>query len=186
MRKLLLRFPSFRAAGVHGLLLAALLAGCASMSPEQCLQADWYERGRLDGTFGEPETRLDAHRKACAEVGVVPDAALWRQGWLETVRRYCTPGHAWTIGTEGRSYQGACRDFDEPEFLRWYRAGKDVYKTRSERDARQREIEQAEKDLQKAKSPEERKQLRERIRRLDEEQARLRRLLEAQMSGAPQ
>ncbi len=162
-----------------------LLGGCASMSEEQCRRADWAERGRQDGSRGEPEGRIEAHREACAKAGVAPDVARWRQGWLEGVRNYCTPRWAWQIGTEGRSYQGACRNFDEAVFLRWYRAGQDVRKTRSEREERQREIEQAEKDLKKAQKDEERRALRARIRRLDEEQARLRRLLEAQMSGAP-
>lgn len=163
----------------------ALLAGCESMSEGQCQRADWYERGRFDGSMGEPEGRLQAHRQACAKVGIAPDEVRWRQGWVEAVRSYCTPRWAWQIGTENRSYRGACRDFDEAGFLRWYHAGKDVYKTRSERDERLREIERLEKDLQKAQKEEERRALRQRIRRLDEEQARLRRLLDAQMGGAP-
>jgi dephospho-CoA kinase len=60
-----------------------------------------------------------------------------------------------------------------------------VHKTRSEREATQREIERLEKDLQKAQKDEDRRALRERIRRLDAEQARLRRLLDALMTGAP-
>lgn len=163
----------------------ALLAGCETMSEDQCRRADWYQRGQRDGNQGEPERHIEAHRKACAKAGVVPDETRWRQGWREGVRGYCTPRWAWQIGTENRSYHGACRDFDEAVFLRWYNAGKDVHKTKSEREARQREIERLEKDLQKAQKDEERRALRERIRRLDEEQARLRRLLDAQMTGAP-
>jgi hypothetical protein len=164
---------------------AALLAGCESMSERQCQRADWYERGRFDGNMGEPESRLQDHRQACAKAGIVPDEVRWRQGWVEAVRGYCTPRWAWQMGTENRSYKGACRDFDEAVFLRWYQAGKDVYKTTSERDEKQREIERLEKELQKAQKEEDRRALRQRIRRLDEEQARLRRLLDAQMSGAP-
>lgn len=167
------------------LTLVALLAGCESMSEGQCQRTDWYQRGQFDGNMGEPEARLEAHRQACAKAGIVPDAARWRQGWLEAIRGYCTPRWAWQIGTENRSYRGACRDFDEAVFLRWYNAGKDVHKTKSEREARQREIERLEKDLQKAQKDDERRALRERIRRLDEEQGRLRRLLDAQLTGAP-
>ena len=177
----------FRAPHSAAAALAVLLAlaGCESMSEGQCQRADWYERGRFDGNMGEPEGRLQAHRQACAKAGITPDEMRWRQGWVEAVRGYCTPRWAWQIGTENRSYKGACRDFDEAVFLRWYQAGKDVHKTRSEREATQREIERLEKELQKAQKDEERRALRERIRRLDAEQARLRRLLDALMTGAP-
>lgn len=167
------------------LAAAGMLAGCATMSEDQCRKTDWYQRGVRDGNQGEPERHLDAHRQACAKAGVAPDETRWRQGWREGVRGYCTPRWAWQIGTENRSYRGACRDVDEAVFLRWYQAGKDVHKTKSERDEKQREIERLEKDLQKAQKDDERRALRERIRRLDEEQARLRRLLDAQMTGAP-
>lgn len=167
------------------LLPALLLVGCETMTEDQCRKADWAERGRADGRGGEPESHLDAHRRACAKAGVTPDERRWRQGWAEGARDFCVPRVAWQRGLDNRSYHGSCRDFDEAVWLRWYRAGKDAHATRSERDARRAEIERAEKELEKAQREDERKALREKIRRLDIEQARLRRLLDAQMSGAP-
>lgn len=167
------------------LALCAALAGCETMSEDQCRKADWAERGRADGRSGEPENHLDAHRKACAKAGVTPDDRRWRQGWVEGVKTYCVPASAWRAGLANRSYHGACRDFDEAVFLRWHRLGLDAYKTKSERDSKQREIEKLEEQLKKAEKDDERKALREKIRQLDSEQARLRRLLDTQMSGAP-
>jgi len=166
-------------------ILGSLLAGCESMSEDQCRRADWYERGREDGRTGEPDSYVDAHHKACAKVGVVPDDRRWRQGWTEGARSYCVPRMAWQRGLDNGSYQGACRDFDEANWLAWYRAGQDAHKTRSEREAREREIDKLEEQLKKADKEDDRKALRERIRQLDVEQARLRRLLEAQLGGAP-
>ena len=81
--------------GPSGRLLAAVaafaLAGCASMSPEECRVADWAEQGYKDGRSGLTPTRITEHRKACAEVGVVPDAQRYRQGWDRGVQEYCTP-----------------------------------------------------------------------------------------------
>lgn len=167
------------------LTLGLALAGCETMSEDQCRKADWAERGRSDGRNGEPESHIDAHRKACAKANVLPDDRRWRQGWAEGVRSYCTPQVAWQRGIDNRSYHGACRDFDESLFLRWHRAGQDVYKTRSEREAKQREINKLEEQLKKAQKEDERKALRDQIRQLDSDQARLRRLFDAQMSGAP-
>jgi major membrane immunogen (membrane-anchored lipoprotein) len=167
------------------LTLGSLLAGCESMSEDQCRRADWHQRGRDDGRTGEPDGYIDSHHKACAKAGVVPDARLWRQGWAEGIRSYCVPHVAWQRGLDNGNYQGACRDFDEASWLAWYRAGKDAHKTRSERDSRQREIGKLEEQLKKSEKEDERKTLREKIRQLDIEQARLRRLLDAQISGAP-
>lgn len=161
------------------------LSGCESMSEDQCRKADWLERGRSDGREGESEARIEAHRKACAKAGIAPDERRWRQGWAEGVRSFCVPREAWRHGLAGRSYSGACRDFDEAVWMRWYRAGKDAHATRSERDAKKREIDKAEEQLKKAEKEDERKALREKIRQLDAEHLRLRRLLEAQMSGEP-
>src|SRR5690606_13231192 len=57
-----------------GVLLA--LSGCASMTPEECLHADWYEKGMQDGLRGQPRAYVEDHREACGKVGVVPNAAL--------------------------------------------------------------------------------------------------------------
>ena len=165
--------------------VAALLAGCETMTESQCRTADWLERGRSDGSRGEPESQLDAHRRACAKAGITPDERRWRQGWVDGARSFCVPAAAWRHGLDNRSYHGSCRDFDEAIWLRWYRAGKDAYATRSERDAKRREIDKAEEQLKKAEKEEERKALREKIRQLDGEQARLRRLLDMQMGAAP-
>lgn len=167
------------------LALCVALAGCETMSEDQCRNADWSERGRADGRNGEAESHIEAHRKACAKANVTPDDRRWRQGWVEGVRTYCVPAVAWRAGLANRSYRGACRDFDEAVFLRWHRLGLDAYKTRSERDGKQREIEKLEEQLKKAEKEDERKALREKIRQLDSEQARLRRLLDTQMGGAP-
>lgn len=167
------------------LMLAGSLVACETLSEDQCRKADWAERGRLDGRNGEPEAFLEAHRRACAKAGITPDDRRWRQGWADGAREFCVPRVAWQRGLDNRGYSGSCRDFDEAVWLRWYRAGKDAHATRSEREAKQREIAQAEEQLKKADKEDLRKALRERIRQLDAEQARLRRLLELQLRAAP-
>lgn len=167
-------------------LLAAIgLAGCASMTEDQCRRADWFERGRRDGGQGEPSTYIDAHRQACAKAGVLPDGTRWLAGWQDGVRGYCTPRSAWDSGAANRSYQGACRDLDEAAWLRWYRSGQDLYRTRRERDTARSEIDKLERQLKKAEKDDERKQLREQIHKLDVEHARLRRLAQTLESAAP-
>lgn len=163
----------------------ALLVGCVSMTPDDCRFADWYQRGLSDGRDGRSDDRIDDHRRACAKAGIGVDVELWRRGWGEGVRSFCVPRVAWQQGLNNRSYSGACRHLDDAEWRRWYRLGQDAYNTKSERDARQREIDKLEDQLKKSQKDDERKSLREKIKQLDQERARLRRLLEQQMRAEP-
>jgi hypothetical protein len=163
----------------------ALLAACASMSDDQCRRADWLEQGRRDGRAGESPYRIDAHAKACGKLGITPDAQRWQAGWREGVVAYCTPQVAWALGARNGSYEGACRDRDEAMFQRWQRSGQDLFRTRQQRDTNRTEINKLEEQLKKASTDEERKVIRDKIRQIDSEQARLRRLIDTLESAAP-
>lgn len=166
-------------------LAATVLAGCATLTEDQCRQVDWKDLGRRDGTQGQSPDRVADHAKACAKAGIRPDEAMWRAGWREGVASYCTPKVAWSEGSRNQSYQGACRDLDEAGFLRWHRSGQDLYRTRTERERARSEIDRLEAQLKKAEKDDERKTLRERIRGLDVEHARLRRLQDTLEAAAP-
>ena len=59
------------------LVLLAALGGCASLSKNECLNANWEDIGIRDGANGRPEEYLIQHSKACAKVGVTPDRGAW-------------------------------------------------------------------------------------------------------------
>ena len=42
--------------------MAYALSGCATMSPEECLQANWEEVGYHDAVEGYPVSRDSEHR----------------------------------------------------------------------------------------------------------------------------
>ncbi|WJJ94752.1 DUF2799 domain-containing protein [Neopusillimonas aromaticivorans] len=71
--------------------VALALSGCASMTPEECRTANWYEQGQRDGSRGQPRSYIEEHREACMKVGVTPDAGLWEKGapkaYANTARR---------------------------------------------------------------------------------------------------
>lgn len=161
------------------LLFAILVAGCASMSQDQCRHADWTERGQRDGREGYKLSRIDEHREACAKVGVSPDSARWQWGYSAGIREYCAPNSAWNAGLANRYYAGSCALHDEDGFLRYYRAGQALHRARQEFNRNQSDIERLEAELKKADKDEERKRLREHIGRLDRERQALRRQLEA-------
>ena len=112
---------------IYGLLsLSGLLAGCATLSQEECRRGDWYGIGRRDAYQGYPDSRLDEHRKACAEYRVIPDAAAYAQGYRAGLQDFCTPARGFQYGRQGGYYQNNCPPALEPGFLNQYRLGREL------------------------------------------------------------
>jgi hypothetical protein len=123
-----------RYGALHALpaLLVGLLAlsGCASLSAEECLAADWYTIGVEDGSRGQSVSRIGAHRKACAEVGVQPDMVRYNEGRAFGLQSFCTRERGYAEGENGRNYSGVCPRHLEPMFMQGYLAGQDRYRTK--------------------------------------------------------
>jgi hypothetical protein len=109
------------------LFLVALLSGCATMSKEECKQADWYLKGVEDATKGFPLDRVVEHGKACARVNIVPDMKDYREGHAKGARLYCVPEKGYSEGRNGAPYNGICPVELEPKFLRAYGDGQELY-----------------------------------------------------------
>lgn len=148
-------------------LLAATLSGCASMTPEECLTANWHEQGLRDGMNGEPRAYIEEHRKACSKVGVVPDARQYELGRAEGIRQYCTPQNGREQGRRGRSYQRSCPPELEGPFLEEYRAGRRVYDAEKRVEWLVSEQRTKESELSRAKDDETRERIRRKLRDLD-------------------
>lgn len=148
--------------------VAVALSGCASMTPEECRTADWYERGMYDGLQGEPRAYIEEHRAVCAKAGVKTDVSLWQKGRMVGIRQYCQPDNAEALGLKGRTYQsGACPPEMESAFLQRYRAGKRVYDAEQRVQQLVREQRAKERDLENAREDHVRKRLRQELRDLD-------------------
>lgn len=107
--------------------LLALLSGCATMSKEECKQADWYLKGVDDATHGFALDRVVEHGKACARINIVPDMKDYREGHAKGARLYCVPEKGYSEGRGGSAYNGICPVELEPKFLRAYRDGQELY-----------------------------------------------------------
>ncbi|MFB6348450.1 DUF2799 domain-containing protein [Moraxella sp. ZJ142] len=83
------------------LAVMGMVAGCATMTANECRSADWYAVGVKDGNRGESWQRLMQHGKACAKVGIVPDEAAWERGRDAGLVQYCTPSNAYYKGLSG-------------------------------------------------------------------------------------
>lgn len=115
------------------LAAAALLglAGCASMSADECAMSDWRTIGYEDGARGYTSDRLGQHRKACAKHGVAPDFDEYRAGRDDGLREFCQPTRGFNLGASGGHYNGVCASDQEPYFLDAYRSGQHLHALRS-------------------------------------------------------
>jgi hypothetical protein len=122
-------------------LLVASLHGCASLSKNECLSANWEDIGRRDGRNGNAEDRLMDHTTACAKVGVTPDRDAWLRGRDQGLESYCQPRNGFRIGEYGGGYiTGVCRDFDESTFVDAWRDGREIYRISSAINSADNEI----------------------------------------------
>lgn len=108
-----------------------LVQGCATMSEDECMTGDWHAIGFEDGARGYTADRIGQYRKDCADHGVRPDLAAYRQGREEGLRDFCTPQNGYNMGSSGRSYAGVCPSDLEYDFSAAYADGRRLHDLRS-------------------------------------------------------
>lgn len=106
---------------------AALLAGCTTMTKEQCLAGAWGEKGYQDGLSGYQTSRLDDHAQACAKFGVEANPRAYLSAREDGLRTYCTWENGFRQGRQGNSYGGVCSPAEERDFLPAYEDGRRIY-----------------------------------------------------------
>jgi hypothetical protein len=110
------------------LLPALMIAGCATLSPDQCRHADWRQIGFADGAGGASATRINDHAKACAEVGVRPDLDAYLRGREQGLVNYCRAENGFSIGRGGSAANAAdCPESMKLAFLDHYRRGQQIH-----------------------------------------------------------
>jgi hypothetical protein len=128
-------------------LIAGLLASCASMNEKECLNAEWKLIGFEDGSQGKPESSIGNYRKDCAKVNVVPDLARYQLGHKEGARKYCVKNTAYQTGVSGGAYYAVCPADLEQNFLKAYRDGQVLFAVNRDLQNSQARINQFQNDL---------------------------------------
>jgi hypothetical protein len=112
-------------------ILGLLVSGCASMDEDECRVADWRAIGYEDGVSGSPASHIGERREACAEHGITPNFAAYRQGREEGLREYCTPASGYRLGRSGKSMSTACPSDLQGDFRDAYKSGREIYQAAS-------------------------------------------------------
>ena len=121
-------------------LILLLLSGCATLNKEECLNADWYSIGYVDGARGNPASKIGQHRQACAEYSVRPDFDQYDKGRIAGLVEYCNPRNGYWLGTKGALYSGVCPKNLERPFIVAYQQGKNVYAMESQIKTGEKEL----------------------------------------------
>jgi hypothetical protein len=103
--------------------LAAGLAACATMEPEQCAVADWRALGLQDGEAGRSLAHFEARTRDCAKAGFAADFTSYKMGRENGLTRYCTPSRGFREGLAGATYEGVCPSDQAGEFQVAYNEG---------------------------------------------------------------
>jgi hypothetical protein len=104
-----------------------VLSSCATLSPEQCKNADWRQIGYADGASGESASRIQQHASACAKVDAKPDMEAYLSGRMEGLLSYCQPENGFDVGRRGRpDVAGDCPPHLRVPFLDRYREGREI------------------------------------------------------------
>lgn len=121
----------------------AALAGCATMSEDECASADWRAVGVRDGSRGETLVMGERRASACARHGFAMHWEDYEAGRQEGLAVYCVPANGFALGDAGRSYDGVCRGHDEAAFLAAWEEGHTRHAFRSAIDGASRALAQA-------------------------------------------
>jgi hypothetical protein len=113
-------------------LALVLVTACGTLSERECRDKDWYGIGADDGFDGAPASRIEGHRKACAEFGIEPDAEQYEAGRRDGLKQYCTVTRGFDIGRKGMMYGGGCPPGADQEFLRGHSLGRRFYEVEEE------------------------------------------------------
>lgn len=116
------------------------LAGCSSLSRNQCLASDWETIGYRDGVSGTDSTALIRHQDACMKHGITADRRAYLAGWREGIGRYCRPTNGFDLGERGATYRNVCPEDLQGEFRAAYHDGRQLHVAQAEIDAVRRAI----------------------------------------------
>ncbi len=163
--------------GWVGLLLVALLGGCATMTADECMVADWYRLGQQDARDGRQSDFLAQRAGDCREAGIAADVDAWRAGYDEGLVSFCTADNGFRFGLDGNSYRRICPPGVEAGFLQGYDLGWSLNQVSERVNQAGRTLAGIERELQRER---ERTPVdREKIADLRREQREVERLLRA-------
>jgi len=107
--------------------LLAFLGACASLTQDECLNANWESIGYNDGARGKLESYITRHFDACDKVGITPNVQAWQAGRTQGLPLYCTPSNAYNVGRAGNDLSPVCPASQQRALFQSWDWGQEYY-----------------------------------------------------------
>ena len=130
-----------------------LLNGCAIMSKNECLNANWEFIGQRDGVAGAGSL-AQQRGKVCAKHNVVINRSLYAEGYKKGVKTYCNPQAVFEYALHGQGDYQSCPLEIHNELRPYYQAAKNYYDAKANMEAIEYRIAKAKGRLSEANSRE--------------------------------
>lgn len=125
------------------------LIGCGTtLSKNECLEADWYEIGYIDGSDGQPRSLFQNHAENCSKYNVYVGREAYYRGRDQGLKIYCTQDNGFELGRLGKKYNPICPQDLEPDFQQGYANGKEIYKNKIKIFALKQRLQRIESQIQ--------------------------------------
>jgi len=137
---------------ILALLLIGFLLGCVStLTKYECLEADWYEIGFIDGSEGEPRSKFQEHAENCSQYNVHVGREAYYRGRDQGLKIYCTLDKGFDLGRLGERYNHICPQDLEADFLAGYNKGQKANNRRSKISTLEQRLQLIETQIQSKK-----------------------------------
>jgi hypothetical protein len=123
--------PIYRRFSLILIAASVALQGCAHMSEDECVSADWQLVGFTDGSQGLEASRLAKHQKVCSKHGVTPSVAAYTRGHQNGARSFCTPERGFNLGKYNSALPNICPADLAPGVVNGFNLGLQVYSQKS-------------------------------------------------------
>jgi hypothetical protein len=122
---------------LRGILIAAALAfgaalaGCETMSVEECAVADWRYLGFNDAASAGRD-QFGARAESCGEQGFAADGGAYAAGFADGMHQFCQPPNAFNFALRGNTFAGSCPAELQRDFYAAYGDGRRIFEARYE------------------------------------------------------
>lgn len=154
-----------------GLIVLAILGGCANAEKRACESGNWESLGYNDGVAGRGFERIGALNERCSDYEISVDSAAWTEGHARGIAEYCEPANGYDLGEADTDYTGSCpRELEKP-FLSSYIRGLGLHRDELKLgfDRLQSDLEDARRERQSLDDDDSPKKLDKRIDSLRDE-----------------
>lgn len=121
---------------------AVIFSGCAIMSKNECINANWEFIGQHDGVAGAGSL-AQKRGMACAKYKVEIDRSLYANGYKKGMKIYCNPQAVFEYALHGQGNYQSCPLEMHNELRPYYSTAKSYYDSKSNLEAIEYKIAQA-------------------------------------------